>query len=401
VHGEEETPHSDLLGYWEFVKLKEVIVSGLRIKRQASTAGHILFQSWSVVPSLSISRAVHPHFWKIQAFFSRALQLYQQHGKDVFLSTLTSSRVPKNGTAPKLHEPTSLQVSRNLLLHGGRLFHKVWKKIRFHEQWLFLYKFGKGPSYDFETFQKIWPPKDRFWADPFLLERAGRYYLFFEELPFETDKGHLSVMELFEDGSHGPVSVILDKPYHLSYPFLFEYDNRLYMIPESYQADNVQLYECTDFPTTWTHRMNLMEDVCAMDTTLFYHNNKWWLFTALTETEGSSHHDELFLFYADTPLTKEWTPHPQNPIVSDVRRARPAGNLYWQDGVLIRPSQDCARKYGFGFNLNIVEELTETTYREKRWKHVRPDWDKSVHRTHSITHLPGLTIIDGLVQRRK
>ncbi|MEO1624197.1 MAG: hypothetical protein AAFV25_03490 [Bacteroidota bacterium] len=401
LHGEEELAHKELLGYWEFVELQEVIVSGLKIQWKPSEEGRILYRSWSVMPSLSITRALDAHFWKIQSFVLRALRLLGTEGPAALQKALAAAPLPKNGTAPALRLPSVWQTGKHLTIHALRLANKLWKKSNFNEQWLLLCHWTDGPSYEFGQFQKLLPPRDRFWADPFLWQREGRTYLFLEELPFQTEKGHLSVMEIFPDQPPGPVEVILDKDYHLSYPFLFEYEGDLYMIPESYQANNIQLYLCTDFPTQWEFKMCLMDNLCAMDTTLFFHNDKWWLFTAITETEGSSHHDELFLFYADTPLTDQWTPHPMNPIVSDVRSARPAGNLYWENGQLIRPSQDCSRKYGYGFNLNVVEELSETTYRERVLRRVRPDWDASIRRTHSFNHLPGITVIDGLIQRWK
>lgn len=401
VHGKEEITQSDWLGYWEFANLEEVISSGLKISTFNHRHGKILFRSWSVMPALSISKARHPHFWKIAAFIPRALKLLQQKGPEQFLAQLNGVETGLNGQAPALIKPGLLSSGKHLMIHGNRLINKLWKKSNYREQWMFLYKFGQAPDYQFETFHKILPPKDRFWADPFLVKKEGKYFLFFEDLPFATDKGHLSVMEIKPDGTQGPIHVILEKEYHLSYPFIFEFESKLYMIPESYQANNIQLYECTNFPFKWEHKMNLMEEVCAMDTTLFFHDDKWWLFCTMSEIDGSSHHDELFLFYADHPFTKEWTPHPLNPIVSDVRSARPAGHLYKQGTRLIRPSQDCSRKYGYGFNLNEVLVLSTTEYKERRWKHVRPNWDKAIKRTHSFNFVDGLTIIDGLVQRRK
>ena len=281
------------------------------------------------------------------------------------------------------------------------MLHKAWRKLNYREQWILLILIGQSPSRSFKDFKPLYPPKDRFWADPFLLNRNKRHYLFFEELPFATDKGHISVVEVDESGQISEPQRVLETPYHLSYPFLLEYEDRLYMIPESYQANCIEVFECMDFPLKWEPKLKLMDNICAMDTTLFHYNNKWWLFTAITENKGASHHDELFLFFADEPLTTQWTAHPQNPIISDVRRARPAGNIYIENGEIIRPSQDSTRKYGYGFNLNKVEVLSETEYRESPILHVRPDWNPEIRRTHSYVHQPGITVIDGLIQCKK
>lgn len=55
---------------------------------------------------------------------------------------------------------------------------------------------------------------------------------------------------------------------------------------------------------------------------------------------GTLGYHERFLFFADS-LTGEWTPHPTNSVVSDVRRSIPAGKLFEQEGKLMRPAQDC------------------------------------------------------------
>jgi len=297
--------------------------------------------------------------------------------------------------------PSNSEALTNLTIHCARLLHKVWQKIRFRGQWILMLHYGDSPSQSFARFKKMIPPKELFWADPFLIKRDNKYYLFIEEYLFARGKAHISVMEMEKDGNAGLPVKILDEPYHLSYPFVFEYEGNLYMIPESFEAEKIQVFECTDFPFCWRHKMDLMKGLWAADTTLFFYNGRWWLFTNIAENKGSSLDDELFLFYANTPLTTNWKSHPKNPVVSDVRRARPAGNIYFQDGKLIRPSQDCSKVYGYGFKLNEIEVLTETEYREKSILEVTPCWDKILRRTHTFSHAPGLTVIDGQIHRKR
>src|SRR5207245_8149176 len=100
------------------------------------------------------------------------------------------------------------------------------------------------------------------------------------------------------------------------------------MIPESGTNRTIEVYKCKKFPDEWEWQKNLMEKVKAVDTTLFYDHQRWWLFTNVQEHEGASTCDEIFLFYADNPLSDMWHPHPQNPVVSDVTRARSAGSIF-------------------------------------------------------------------------
>jgi hypothetical protein len=238
------------------------------------------------------------------------------------------------------------------------------------------------------------PSKDRFWADPHPVWVDGKYYIFVEEFSRRRNKGHISVIELDESGHWKKPAKVLEKSYHLSYPFVFKWSGKFYMVPESAENKTVDLYECTHFPCQWELRQTLLQDVRAVDSTLVYHSNKWWLFTAISENQAAAPNVELFLFFTDDLFSNEWKAHPQNPIVSDVKSARPAGRIFMRDGKLFRPSQDCSQGYGYGFDLNEIEVLSETEYREKRALTVRPNWDKRILATHTYANDGNLTVID-------
>ena len=134
---------------------------------------------------------------------------------------------------------------------------------------------------------------------------------------------------------------------------------------------------------------------------MFYHNNRWWLFTAIEDVPGSFYGDELNLFWSDSPLSQEWTPHPLNPVVSGAGSARPAGKIFNRQGRLIRPSQDCTVRYGHCTNLNEIIHISETEYQEKRISQITPSWDKAVLGTHTFNQVENMTIVDGYYDRRR
>jgi hypothetical protein len=119
----------------------------------------------------------------------------------------------------------------------------------------------------------------------------------------------------------------------------------------------------------------------------------------MIENVGGSSWDELFLFSADSPLSHDWRPHPANPIVSDVSRARPAGKIFVDEGRLYRPSQDCSRRYGHALNVSEIVALDESRYEERVVTRSQPDWDPTLRATHSLARGGRLTVIDG--QRRR
>jgi len=283
----------------------------------------------------------------------------------------------------------------------ANIIFRIYQKAFYLDQWYLMFDLNKDISTSFCRFKEVIPPKDRFWADPHVIQADGHYYIFVEEYIYKIRKAHISVIEMDGQGNCRDPIRVLERGYHLSYPFVFEWEGKYYMVPESAENKTIELYECIEFPHKWRFKMNLMENVNAVDTTLFRYCGKWWLFTGMAENEGSLPLVELFLFFSNELFTREWNPHSLNPIGSDVTRARPAGRLFTRNGRIFRPSQDCSKMYGYGFDLNEVLLLSETGYLEKEWISVRPDWDKKIQATHTFTNEGQLTIIDAFMRRRR
>jgi hypothetical protein len=216
--------------------------------------------------------------------------------------------------------------------------------------------------------------RDHFYADPFLwTDESGQSHLFFEELSYEENCGVISHVMIDSRGERfiGEPQIVLRRPYHLSYPFLFEYGGAIFMIPETSANGTIEVYRASTFPVVWELHRVLLDDVIAADTTLFHDNDTWWMWTSIASS-GEPNYDELSLFYADNPFGP-WMPHPLNPIVSDCRSARMAGNVF-RDGAnrLVRPAQDCERAYGAAVVLCEVTTLTRTTYAERILRILEP-----------------------------
>ena len=284
---------------------------------------------------------------------------------------------------------------------GARNLLEIYRRVFLREQWNLLFSFGPDVEKDISTFKKISPPNDRFWADPHLICKAPDYYVFIEEYLFQTKRGHISVLEIDQKGNYKQPVPVLQKDYHLSFPFVFDWMGTYYLIPESSENRTIDLYECIKFPYQWQHKTTLMKDITAVDTTVIYWQGKWWLFTAISEQEGAAPHVELFLFYSDELFTAQWSSHPMNPIVSDVKKARGAGSLFVREGRLYRPSQDCSKAYGYGFDLNEIVTLSETEYCERTARSVRPNSMKSILATHTYASQEDLTVVDALTRLPK
>jgi len=244
------------------------------------------------------------------------------------------------------------------------------------------------------------PPKDRDWADPFVVEKGGRYYVFFEELPYAERKAHISMLELDANGNASRPQRVLEADYHLSYPFVFEHDGQLWMLPESARARSVELYRCVDFPLVWKREHVLIEGLRLVDATLYKAADRWWMFANSAAGESRVFDDELHLFHADR-LTGEWLPHPKNPVKSDARSSRPAGRLFERDGVLFRPAQVCVPRYGAGLAIQRVLRLTPQDYAERQVERLLADPAAGLFGLHTMNRAGSLTVVDAFTRQKR
>lgn len=382
-------------GYWEMVKQIPALEVVLRCSNSAFGKEAIIFRSWIPVNFNSILLNLDHAYGLCSVIVPRLLRGLYRRGNDGFNKLVlkynnTAEEYPDRDYLP----PTNFTALKNMLLIAFRyIYSRVIYSTRW--KWFLAFAFDKDPLRSTPgSFQVLIPPEDRFWADPFAICKNGKIFIFIEEFIFRKNKGHIAMLELDKDGKLVRIEKILENKYHMSYPFLYEYNNSYYMIPETHENRTVQLYTCVEFPVKWHFVMNLMENIAAMDTTLLFHNNKWWLFTAVNESSNFPDFVELFLFYSTDLFTTEWMPHPGNPIVSDVRNARPAGSIFMHENKIYRPSQDCSGRYGSAYNLNQIIELSETAYEEVLISKTKADWEPGLKGTHTFNFSNNFIIID-------
>ena len=114
---------------------------------------------------------------------------------------------------------------------------------------------------------------------------------------------------------------VLERDYHLSYPYLIEEGGELYMVPESARHQSVEVYRCVDFPLRWKLERTLLDGLRLVDATLHRGPDRWWMFANAAASGSRVFDDELHLFHAEH-LLGDWRPHRRNPVKSDARCAR-------------------------------------------------------------------------------
>lgn len=199
-------------------------------------------------------------------------------------------------------------------------------------------------------------------ADPFMIRSAGRWWMFFEIWAKRPDKGVIGLASSDDARSWTYERVVLEEPFHLSYPHVFAWNGGHYMTPESFQARAVRLYRADPFPWHWSCVATLLEGEVLLDPTVFHHAGRWWM---LVETNPQHRYDTLRLFHSDR-LEAGWREHPSSPLIAgDRHHARPGGSVVLWEGRPIRFAQDCEPDYGMRVHAFAIEEITATNYRER------------------------------------
>ena len=387
--------------FWEIYEGNPVSGTVLQVLTSELDGGRVLYRSHSATNLRSLHANRNPIYWKTAEFILRRLQDLHQEGW-AYLQALPTYGESQSVKPQIYRTPHTGQMAVFLARILGRsLAASVRSRLRggYTKWFLAMRERETGAAFDSASGYRVLPmPEDRFYADQMLLEHEGKTYLFFEDYRYADEQALISCCELGADGTPGEIFEVLRRPYHLSYPFVFEHSGSVYLIPESRQSGAVELYRAHAFPRDWRLERTLLRDVAAVDATLHFDGRKWWMFVGKSSGKFSTC-DELALFSEDS-LEAEWREHPRSPLVSDVRRARPAGRLFFEGGKLIRPSQDCAKAYGYGLIFSEVVKLTETEYEERVVGRVEPGWLAGNQGTHTYTRSSRFELIDGNLPKK-
>ncbi|HZL08483.1 MAG TPA: hypothetical protein VFC65_00680 [Prolixibacteraceae bacterium] len=402
--GDKKASNNGPKGIWEIIKNKNETKATLQILNGNLDKTFQLTRSYSATHNHSLNKSINSFYGKALYFIPSKIQELSVLGEELFFQKIAKSNQQLQFYSNKQNTtPTNIEM---IFFGVKTLFRTIKNKIEktfFYNQWILLFRMSSSRSISkaFYQYKKIIPPKDRFWADPHIIQRNDKYYIFLEELIYQENKGHISMMEMDDDGNWTKPVIVLKEDFHLSYPFLIEDNGVLYMIPESENNNSIRLYKCVNFPLEWSLEKILIDNIVAADTTILLKNRKYWMFANVSKLNGTSNIEELHLFSSDHLVSDNWTSHPQNPIVADVKQSRPAGKFFTYKDKLYRPSQNCSKHYGYGMKINEVVELNEKEYQEKVVDSIFPDWDKKIVSTHTINSVGRLTIIDAQMKRRR
>lgn len=205
-------------------------------------------------------------------------------------------------------------------------------------------------------------------ADPFLFVHKDELYLFYEEKRLH-DPGVLKMTKTSDLLYWSNPVTVLQEPFHLSYPCVFEDNGNIYMIPETGAVGEVRLYKATDKSLTKfelhsvllrssSEEMHIDDDFS--DSSIYKQNGIYYLMT----TQKLDGVNTLRLFVSEK-LDGNFEEHPESPISRSQEYGRNAGCMLPFKGELYRFAQDCVKRYGDNISIFRVKELTPARYSEK------------------------------------
>ncbi len=198
-------------------------------------------------------------------------------------------------------------------------------------------------------------------ADPFMIKVGEQWHMFFEVLSKMEHRGLIGSAFSADGLTWEYNKIVLSEPFHLAYPYVFMWDDNIYMVPDSGDR-GVRIYKAEDFPDRWQYIKTILDGDRYVDTSIFKYKGRWWLFTATSPKLTKS--KTLHCYFARTPLGP-WIKHPASPIIeNDMSIARPAGRVIIFRGKPIRFSQDGIPNYGSRVRAFEIRVLSETAYEE-------------------------------------
>ena len=242
--------------------------------------------------------------------------------------------------------------------------------------------------------------KGHYYADPFVIEHDERAYIFCEDYSIKNCKGVIKLFEILNNEILDR-GTILEESFHLSFPYIFLYENEYFMIPESTENGQLTLYKALSFPFNWMPHSVLPHNLNGADPMIFKHSDHWWLFINTNDYEKSDFSSALSVYWSKEPINGPWIPHPGNPLLGPSNLVRNAGiDVSESPGKRFAQIQDIGL-YGAGLRINEIKVLDKEEYREEeiqRYYRYRPI---SKFGFHHMSHSDRFTVFDLKIRKWK
>ena len=230
------------------------------------------------------------------------------------------------------------------------------------------------------------PYKDRWFADPFILDVTDEKILVLaEEVRYKNPKGRIVKLTIDRESlAIEKRETLLETETHLSFPNIYRHEGRVFISPENAQEGKQHLYEYDLGSGELRFVQTICED-CVWDATI-------------TDVFGgnllmfASHKNDYSLdIYEWNDEVKRFVS--MRSIPSKERNSRMGGAIFSFDGKYYAPFQNCSRTYGGNLDIKTIQfendEFSFSTVKKLFSPH--PKYKEGLH---TLNEYKGFVIID-------
>lgn len=375
-HADHETIRGGPAGFWEYIRREHITGAILQRLTDKLDDGVVLRSGYWPLVKHSFRENLDALLHNSSAWIANALTEIHLNGKIIAQpSPHTKGKVYSYPGNFCMLQFWSILFGNKLAFHWNNLFRpETWQVGIVDQPIKSVLANGIQGSIRWLRAKK----NDSYLADPFAVKWNGHNIIAAEYFSGDKQRSHLVNAETEE--------TLIEQEYHLSFPLPVDIDGKEYLLPEMSASGTSRLFAVDNPNETRT-----LLDAPLVDPVLFRHNGTWWLFTHLHNNQNNS---ALFIYYTHD-VNGGFTPHPLNPVKTDIRNSRAAGAVFQHSGKLIRPAQDSAVTYGKAIVLNEITTLTTTAYSEQPVQRITADqrwaYSKGIH---TISAYGNQTLID-------
>lgn len=217
---------------------------------------------------------------------------------------------------------------------------------------------AEGHRYDASewNFHIIKAPKDRWFADPFILDVTDTVIIVLvEEFSYRINRGRLAKLiidkETFQLKS---MKIVLDLNTHLSFPAILRDGTDIYIYPENSASGSSMLYKYNSEDDSVSVIKQLSNQPLT-DAIITKIDDSSYIFTTEIPTQNGN---KLSIYTALDDM--ESYKLIQNITLFD-NTARSAGDIFVDNGKIVRPAQNCNGGYGVGLVFQEIIRIVRAT----------------------------------------
>ena len=377
-HGDNRWNRGGPAGFWEVYQKRATTGFIIQILSEELDGGKVIFRS-NIATKRSYTENIAFLYSESYPLMSKLIIDYAVNG---FLP-IAEKPIPYSGTilkVPILLE-TFIYMSNSFYIFSIYFIRRFILQKR--DRWSVAFIKKDWNSAVLRKGIEIKTPKNRFFADPFIIKREGKTVCFVEDYSYKSKLGSISAIEILDEKNYNILGSIIKESFHISFPYIFEYKDELYMVPETSKSKSIRLYKCIEFPMKWEYQKDLFENINATDTMIFYHNNMWWMMFSHSIT-GKNYNSQLVAYHTKSdPINGNWIAHKNNPLINDSAISRNGGIMGLNSNRIIRGRQKQGFNiYGASLTLAEITDLTISSFTEKEICKVTPDFFSNIKGNH-------------------